>query len=147
MHQPEKLRKPLQLIVYKVTLALYRVFAIITLYAVLGGILAYAFVMGFYAINSSWAAPLILSASDEKSLDFTQKLVISRQSIEDLKVDVIRQQTTLAEMNKYRASFLLLIASCRQPSPASAITINSRDRNCLSSANKNRLTIARHRSC
>jgi CII-binding regulator of phage lambda lysogenization HflD len=108
MHEPEKLRKPLQLIVYKVTLALYRVFAIITLYAVLGGILAYAFVMGFYAINSSWAAPLILSASDEKSLDFTQKLVISRQSIEDLKVDVIRQQTTLAAMNKYRASLLAL---------------------------------------
>jgi chaperonin cofactor prefoldin len=64
--------------------------------------------MGFYAINSSWAAPLILSASDEKSLDFTQKLVISRQSIEDLKVDVIRQQTTLAAMNKYRASLLAL---------------------------------------
>ncbi|MGO9345665.1 MAG: hypothetical protein ACLPZJ_04650 [Terriglobales bacterium] len=107
-HDPKKPRKPLQLIVYKVTLALYRVFAIITLYAVLVGILAYAFVMGFYAINSSWAAPLILSASDEKSLDFMQKLVISRQSIEDLKVDVIRQQTTLAEMNKYRDSLLAL---------------------------------------
>ncbi len=106
--EKEKTRKPLQLIVYKITLALYRVFAIITLYAVLGGILAYAFVMGFYAINSSWAAPVILSASDEKSLDFTQKLVISRQSIEDLKVDVVRQQTTLTEMNKYRASLLAL---------------------------------------
>ena len=107
-HDPEKPRKPLQLIAYKVTLTLYRVFAIVTLYAVLAGILSYAFVMGFYAINSSWAAPLILSASDEKSLDFMQKLVISRQSIEDLKVDVIRQQTTLAEMDKYRASLLAL---------------------------------------
>jgi CII-binding regulator of phage lambda lysogenization HflD len=107
-HDTKKPHEPLQLIVYKVTLALYRVFAIVTLYAVLIGILAYAFVMGFYAINSSWAAPLILSASDEKSLDFMQKLVISRQSIEDLKVDVIRQQTTLAEMDKYRASLLAL---------------------------------------
>ena len=107
-HEPERPRKPLQLIIYKVTLGLYRVFAIITLYAVLAGILAYAFVMGFYAINRSWAAPLILSASDEKSLDFMQKLVISRQSIEDLKVDVIRQQTTLAEMDKYRASLIAL---------------------------------------
>ncbi len=41
---------------------LYRVFAIIVLYLVLGGILTYAFVMGFYARqNSSWAAPVILS--------------------------------------------------------------------------------------
>jgi len=107
-HDPEKPHTPLQLIVYKVTLALYRVAAIIMLYAVLFGILAYAFVMGFYAINSSWAAPLIFSASDEKSLDFMQKLVISRQSIEDLKVDVIRQQTTLAEMDQYRSSLLAL---------------------------------------
>jgi hypothetical protein len=37
-----------------------------------------------------------------------QKLVLSRQSIEDLKVDIIRQQTTLAEMDKYRASLLKL---------------------------------------
>ncbi len=99
---------PLQSILYKITLALYRVFAIATLYAVLIGILAYAFIMGFYAVNSSWAAPIIFSASDEKSLDFMQKLVISRQSIEDLKVDVVRQQTTLAEMDKYRASLLAL---------------------------------------
>lgn len=109
-HIGEKFRKPLQLILYKSTLALYRVFALFTLYAVLIGIFCYAFVMGFYAVNKSWAAPVILSASDEKSLDFMQKLVLSRQSIEDLKVDVIRQQTTLAEMNKYRASLLALDA-------------------------------------
>ncbi|MGD0858420.1 MAG: hypothetical protein ABR912_03780 [Terracidiphilus sp.] len=107
-HNSDKPSSKLQSFFYKSTLTLYRVFAIITLYAVLAGILAYAFVMGFYAVNSSWAAPLILSASDEKSLDFMQKLVISRQSIEDLKVDVIRQQTTLAEMDKYRASLFAL---------------------------------------
>jgi hypothetical protein len=105
---PKKPRIPLQSLLYKSTLALYRVFAIITLYAVLVGILCYAFVMGFYAVNSSWAAPVILSATDDKSLDFMQKLVISRQSIEDLKVDIIRQQTTLAEMDQYRSSLKAL---------------------------------------
>ena len=64
--------------------------------------------MGFYALNKSWAAPVILSASDEKSLDFMQKLVVSRQTIEDLKVDILRQQTTLAEMARHRASLLAL---------------------------------------
>jgi CII-binding regulator of phage lambda lysogenization HflD len=97
-------RKPMQAVVYKSTLTLYRIFALLTLYAVLLGILCYAFVMGFYAVNRSWAAPLILSAYDEKSLDYMQQLVLSRQTIEDLKVDIVRQQTTLAEMDKYRVS-------------------------------------------
>lgn len=103
-----KSRPPLQSLAYKSVLTTYRIFAIVVLYAVLIGVLCYAFVMGFYAVNSSWAAPVILSASDEKSLDFMQKLVISRQTIEDLRVDILRQQTTLAEMAKHRASLLAL---------------------------------------
>ncbi len=101
-------RLPLQSYAYKSVLTTYRIFAIVVLYAVLLGVLSYAFVMGFYALNKSWAAPVILSASDEKSLNFMQKLVVSRQTIEDLKVDILRQQTTLAEMAKHRASLLAL---------------------------------------
>lgn len=104
----KKNRPPLQSIAYKSVLTSYRIFAIVTLYAVLIGVLSYAFVMGFYAINSSWAAPVILSASDEKSLDFMQKLVVSRQGLEDLKVDILRQQNTLAEMTTQRASLLAI---------------------------------------
>lgn len=63
---------------YKLAITLYRIFAIAVLYLVLVGIVAYAFIMGFYAINSSWAAPVILSAADEKSLDFREKLVTSQ---------------------------------------------------------------------
>jgi len=63
---------------YKLVITLYRVFAVIVLYLVLAGIVTYAFVMGFYAVNSSWVAPVILSAADEKSLDFRQKLVTSQ---------------------------------------------------------------------
>jgi CII-binding regulator of phage lambda lysogenization HflD len=103
-----KLRQPLQSYAYKSVLTTYRIFAIIALYAVLLGVLCYAFVMGFYAVNKSWAAPVILSASDEKSLDFMQKLVVSRQTLEDLRVDILRQQTTLAEMARHRASLLAL---------------------------------------
>jgi hypothetical protein len=106
--QRPKLRQPLQSYAYKSVLTSYRIFAIVVLYAVLLGVLCYAFVMGFYALNKSWAAPVILSASDEKSLDFMQKLVVSRQTIEDLKVDIVRQQTTLAEMARHRASLLAL---------------------------------------
>jgi hypothetical protein len=93
---------------YKLLISLYRVFAITVLYAVLVGILTYAFVMGFYALSNSWAAPLILSAVDEKSLDFREKLVTSQQTIEDLKVDSQKQESGLAEMKKHRAALLAL---------------------------------------
>ena len=95
---------PRQSFVYKSVLTLYRVFAVVVLYAILLGILSYAFIMGFYAVNTTWAAPVILSSSDEKSLDFLQKLVTSRQALEDLHVDIVHQQTTLDEMTKHRAA-------------------------------------------
>lgn len=93
---------------YTLVITLYRIFAIIVLYLVLIGILTYAFVMGFYAVNSSWAAPVILSAADEKSLDFREKLVTSQQTIEDLKVDSQKLQTGLNEMKKHRGALLAL---------------------------------------
>lgn len=97
-----------QMLAYKGVVALYRVFAILTLYAVLIGVLGYGFIMGFYAINTSWAAPVILSPSDDKSLDFTQKLVTSKQTLEDLKLDKQRLEGNVAEMKQHRASLLSL---------------------------------------
>jgi hypothetical protein len=93
---------------YKLVISLYRVFAVTMLYLVLGGILTYAFVMGFYAISTTWAAPLILSPVDEKSLDFRQKLVTSQQTIEDLKVDSQKLESGIAEMKKHRGALLAL---------------------------------------
>jgi len=98
----------LQSMHYKFVLTVYRVFAITVLYLVLVGILAYAWIMGFYAVNTSWAAPVILSAADEKSLDFREKLVTSQQTIEDLKVDSQKLETGLAEMKAHRGALLAL---------------------------------------
>jgi ribosomal protein S20 len=105
---PKKKTPDLHALHYKLVINLYRVFAVTILYLVLAGILAYAFVMGFYAINSSWAAPLILSSVDEKSLDFRVKLVTSQQTIEDVKVDAQKMQSGIAEMTKHRAALLEL---------------------------------------
>jgi hypothetical protein len=93
---------------YKLVLTLYRIFAVTVLYLVLAGILAYAWVMGFYAVNSSWAAPVILSAADEKSLDFREKLVTSQQTVEDLRVDTKKLSDGVAEMKKHRSALLAL---------------------------------------
>src|SRR5258708_27679370 len=96
------------MLAYRWVVALYRVFAILALYAVLFGVLAYGFVMGFYAINTSWAAPTILSPSDDKSLDFTQKLVTSKQTLEDVSLDKKRLESNISEMTLHRASLLAL---------------------------------------
>jgi hypothetical protein len=98
----------LQPLIYKSVVTIYRIFAIITLYVVLGGVLAYGFVMGFYALNTSWAAPVILSPVDDKSLDFTEKLVTSRQTLEELNVDKKRLEEGVAEMNKHKTALLAL---------------------------------------
>jgi CII-binding regulator of phage lambda lysogenization HflD len=103
-----------QSLLYRLVITLYRVFAITVLYLVLAGIVSYAFVMGFYAVNSSWAAPIILSATDEKSLDFREKLVTSQQTIEDLKVDATKLDSGLAEMKKHRAALLALEPELQQ---------------------------------
>jgi hypothetical protein len=107
----------IQPMLYKSVVTVYRVFAILTLYLVLAGVLAYGFVMGFYALNTSWAAPVILSPADDKSLDFTEKLVTSRQTLEDLNVDTKKLQDGMAEMNKHRAALEAL-----EPELKTAIT-------------------------
>jgi len=98
----------LQPLIYKSVVTIYRIFAILTLYVVLGGVLAYGFVMGFYALNTSWAAPVILSPVDDKSLDFTEKLVTSKQTLEELNVDKKRLEEGVAEMNRHKAALLAL---------------------------------------
>lgn len=107
----------IQPMIYKSVVTIYRIFAILTLYVVLGGVLAYGFVMGFYALNSSWAAPVILSPTDDKSLDFTEKLVTSKQTLEDLNVDVRRLDGGVEEMNQHRDALLAL-----EPELRAAIT-------------------------
>ena len=107
----------IQPMIYKSVVTIYRIFAILTLYVVLGGVLAYGFVMGFYALNSSWAAPVILSPTDDKSLDFTEKLVTSKQTLEDLNVDVRRLDGGVEEMNQHRDALLAL-----EPELKAAIT-------------------------
>jgi hypothetical protein len=105
---PEAKPSVIQPMLYKSVVTIYRIFAIVTLYVVLGGVLAYGFVMGFYALNTSWAAPVILSPTDDKSLDFTEKLVTSRQTLEDLTVDVRRLDGSVEEMNQHRDALLAL---------------------------------------
>jgi chaperonin cofactor prefoldin len=83
------------------TLMLYRVFSIFSLYAVLAGVLAYAAGVAFYAVSTSWAAPVILSQADRESLELTGKLLQTQGTVENLGVDIVRLEQQVAEAQSH----------------------------------------------
>jgi len=96
----------LQNVLRKTILFLYRVFAIFVLYAVLFGVLAYICVMGLYAVNTSWITPIVLSPSDDKSLNLTEWVLTTQITVDNLVLDVKRQNDSAAEMKIHRATLL-----------------------------------------
>jgi hypothetical protein len=70
--------------------------------------------MGFYALNTSWAAPVILAPTDDKSLDFTEKMVTSKQTLESVKVDKQRLEQSIEEMSRHKTALLNLEPELQQ---------------------------------
>jgi septal ring factor EnvC (AmiA/AmiB activator) len=64
--------------------------------------------MFFYVGNTSWAAPLILTQTDEKTLDLTAKLQSVQQTRDTVHLDIERMQRTITEMEDHRASLAQL---------------------------------------
>ena len=92
----------------KTALSLYRLCAIVILYGVLAGVFGYMFLLGFYAFNSSWAAPFIVSPTNSQILDLTAKIVSSEQALSTLVIDRDRWQASLADMKSTEASLRTL---------------------------------------
>lgn len=90
-------------------LSLYRVFAIISLYAVLAGVVVFAFGAAFYAASHTWIAPVILSSEDKDTLDLTGKVTTTVNTVEDLKLDIIHLQKQLDEAQNHRAELHSLL--------------------------------------
>lgn len=81
---------------------LYRTAAIITLYSALVLVLSYAILLGFYAVNTSWVAPIIVSPSNDTILQMTSQLVSSKQMLNALVLDRDRLRGSLDDMKKQR---------------------------------------------
>jgi hypothetical protein len=95
-------------LLYKSYVNLYRISAVFVLYGMLVGIAAYGLLMGFYAMSSSWIAPMIVSPSDKESLDLASRLVVSESTVEDLKLDLKRLKDSLEEMERHKAALARL---------------------------------------
>lgn len=89
-------------------LMLYRVFSIVSLYAVLIGVLVYAVGAAFYAASSTWVAPIILSPVDRDSLDLTQKLVVTQATLQNMELDVVKLRKQIVEAKVHRMSLVAL---------------------------------------
>jgi hypothetical protein len=96
--------KDIRLALNSSVLMLYRIFAIITLYAVLAGVLGFALVIGVYAMSRTWVAPIILSEQDKDTLDLTGKLLTSQTTAQDLQLDIGKQEKIVAEARTHKAA-------------------------------------------
>ena len=91
----------LQNIVNKSTITVYRVFAIVTMYGVLASVLMFALLLGFYAVSTSWVAPVILSEQDTEALDLTNKILSSHVTLDEMELDIVKTQEVVAEARNH----------------------------------------------
>jgi len=87
----------------KFAVPFYRAAAALTLYGLLLFVVCYAFAQIFFALNTTWAAPFIITRTNDKILDMTGKLVASQQSLTALALDRNKLQASLGGLRQSKA--------------------------------------------
>src|ERR1700722_3248492 len=90
-------------------LTLYRVFAIVSLYAVLAGVRVFGLGSAFYVGSKTWVAPVILSQGDKETLDLTSKTLATQNIVDDLNLDMGKLEETVAEARSHKAKLEKLL--------------------------------------
>jgi hypothetical protein len=90
-------------------LMLYRIFAIVSLYAVLAGVLVFGLGSAFYAASKTWIAPVILTRVDKETLDMTGKALTTQNTVDGLRIDIGKLEKTVAEAQAHRAALEKLL--------------------------------------
>jgi len=85
-------------LLHRLALGFYKTAGVIFLYGVLALILSYPVLLGFYALNTSWCAPIILTASGDKVLALTQQIVTSGESLNTLTLALDQSEIGLVTM-------------------------------------------------
>lgn len=106
-------------LLYKSFVAIYSVVGAIALYGMIIGICSYAIVMGFYAVNTSWVAPVLVSPSADKILALTEQLVSSQSALDALYIDKVKTSKTLVELIQERLHLIELGAKLDTATQAS----------------------------
>lgn len=73
----------------KLIVLAYRYLAILVLLAVLATAGGYAALVGFYTLNTSWAAPVIISQTNERILQLTSQVLQAQQTFTTLNAEAV----------------------------------------------------------
>lgn len=106
----------------KYIITLYRHLAILVLGGVLSTALGYVIVTLFYTVNSSWAAPLVISPTHEKILRLSAEVFRAQQSADTLEAEVSTLiASTALQKTQYAALEPLVESSARAVSSQAKI--------------------------
>jgi hypothetical protein len=92
----------------KLILTLYRTVAVIALYAILAGVIAYVSVLGVYEVNTSWVAPMLVAPNDTHGLVIADRVATSRNTLAQIIVDREHQERNLAAYQTERDELVSL---------------------------------------
>ncbi len=92
----------------KFVLFLYHVSGTLLLYGVLLWTLWFCGKLLFYVGNNSWIVPTVITKQDPAVLDVAQKIITTKQALDALQLEVVKDKEGLAEMNAHRHQLSLL---------------------------------------
>jgi hypothetical protein len=99
---------------HKSVVRVYQWVAVLTLYGVLACVLSYGFTMAFYAVNTSWVAPFIVTPTNDKILELTARIVTSEQALSTLTLDRDRLEGSLGQLKVTKAALDTLAMQFQQ---------------------------------
>ena len=98
----------------------YRVLSVTILTAIFSVAVTYAFLVVFYAISSSWAAPVVLSPTQQRVLAFQPQIANLEAQHQQLRYDVALQESSLFIKNEQYKNAMELLGMLEKASTAEA---------------------------
>lgn len=82
----------------KIYLLIYKILGFIFLFSMIIGIVIYGGMLGFYSISTSWAAPVILSPTQERVLSFQPQMLNLEATLDKAKIDLATSKMTISAL-------------------------------------------------
>lgn len=102
---------------HRMMVPVYRTFGVLTLYSFLIFVLGATMLFGFYALNNSWCAPVVLTASEDHILSLTSQIVSSTEALGTLTLSLDQSRTELVILSEQRQHLLDLRARLEREIP------------------------------
>jgi hypothetical protein len=95
-------------VVNKIVLFLYHISGTILLYGALFWTLWFCGKLLFYVCNTSWIVPTVITKEDPGVLDLAEKVITTKQALDSLRLEVLKNKAAISEMTAHRRQLSLL---------------------------------------